>query len=199
MPIPRADAPFEPLASGAPPNPFLPSEGLPPPLSGELNPYQAPAAFDAPFDRAGDYRALGIASRWKRLGAAIIDGLLYMAAMTPGMFYIISLPEQPNGPDEYTESVALYGGLVAMALVQSLLITLTGQTPGKMLVGTRIVRIEDGALPGFVRGVILRFVLPYIAGLLCGLFQLIDTLWIFGEARRCLHDEFARTIVVNSR
>jgi len=79
------------------------------------------------------------------------------------------------------------------------LITVRGQTLGKMAVGTRIVLRRDGSLPGFVRGVLLRVVVPGVIAALCGPFSLVDALAIFGREHRCLHDEFADTLVVWAR
>lgn len=72
------------------------------------------------------------------------------------------------------------------------------QSIGKLLVGTRIVR-RDGQPASFSRAFWLRSIVPAmgsstpIAG---PLFALVNCLWIFGAARRCLHDVIADTAVV---
>ena len=90
---------------------------------------------------------------------------------------------------------------VALALVQCVLLTLRGQSVGKLLAGSRIVRNADNAKAGFLRAVLLRGTIPLliaqipIAG---GLFWLVDVCFIFGEERRCVHDYIAGTKVVRA-
>jgi uncharacterized RDD family membrane protein YckC len=71
---------------------------------------------------------------------------------------------------------------------------------GKKLAGIRIVR-SDGSRAGLRRIFLLRSVVPGVFGaipLIGPFFSLIDTLFIFGEERRCVHDLIADTIVVNA-
>ena len=78
------------------------------------------------------------------------------------------------------------------------LIATTGQTLAKRWLGIKIVRV-DGTPLGFVNGVILR---SWVLGLLGNipivgpLVSLVNPLMIFGEERRCLHDQIAGTRVI---
>mgnify|MGYP002787798774 FL=1 len=76
-----------------------------------------------------------------------------------------------------------------------------GWTIGKRLVGIRIVR-TDGSRASPARLFWLRMfplafglVIPFVGWLVL----LIDALFIFGAAQRCLHDLAADTIVVTAR
>lgn len=170
------------------------------PASSEFNPYGSPVSIDSSFRTSSGSR-FDLASRWARFGGAFIDGLVTLAGMVPGIFSIGS-GEFDDHPPELAELYGLfvlYGGALAINIVQWVLITVRGQTLGKMAVGTRIVLRRDGALPGFVRGVLLRTVVPGVIAAFCGLFSLVDVLAIFGREQRCLHDEFADTLVIWAR
>ncbi|MEJ2647427.1 MAG: RDD family protein, partial [Sedimentisphaerales bacterium] len=74
-----------------------------------------------------------------------------------------------------------------------------GQTIGKALLSTKIVDLK-GNIPNFGKIILLRY---FLFGLLAqipfigGLFNLADALFIFGPERRCMHDYFAGTVVIN--
>ena len=61
--------------------------------------------------------------------------------------------------------------------VQATLLSLFGQTLGKMALGLRIVDNEDQSNPGFVRAVLVRNLVPFVAlafmGGLLGCFPLL--------------------------
>jgi uncharacterized RDD family membrane protein YckC len=105
-------------------------------------------------------------------------------------------------------SVALWvwgGFFVAMGL-QVILISLLGQSLGKLVVGARVVKL-DGSRAGFLHGALLRYVIPVgvflllsmipLIGLFFALvFLVVDLCFMFREDRRCLHDLIAGTTVV---
>jgi uncharacterized RDD family membrane protein YckC len=139
------------------------------------------------------------ATHGDRLGGAILDGLISLAAALPGLFIIIA-----SGRNEVMMIggfVVVFLGVLAIEIYQWVLISTSGQSIGKKVVGTRIVDFDNGSNPGFVKAVILRIwvvgligAVPYIGG--C--FGLINILWIFGSERRCLHDLIANTRVVRA-
>jgi uncharacterized RDD family membrane protein YckC len=94
-----------------------------------------------------------------------------------------------------------FAGMLGVAIWQWVSITNSGQSFGKRLVGIRIVR-TDGSPVDFVRGVVLRmWVISFVTGVanqccLGWLVFLADILPIFGQERRCLHDQIADTKVV---
>lgn len=160
------------------------------------NPYASPVAtqpLHGPTTSA-KYLRFPLASRSKRLVGSILDGLIHLAGMAPGFIALVLLGDA----DETVALIAMilmFGGLAAVAIYNWILISRTGQSIAKRMLGMRIVT-TDGELPGFVGGVLLRLWLPMIINQFCGLFGIVDALVIFGEPRRCVHDYMASTIVV---
>jgi uncharacterized RDD family membrane protein YckC len=143
-----------------------------------------------------------LAGRGARLGAAIIDalvaGAICCAVMIPmygaSMFFNLRM----GFIRPYLPGLTLY--YIVFLALQGWFLYQTSQTVGKKLVGLRIVR-PDGSHASLGRLLGLRTVLvfaltqlPYIGKL----FGLVDTLFIFGAPRRCLHDLIADTIVVTA-
>ena len=136
------------------------------------------------------------ASRLSRLAAAIIDTVLVWVAMAPGLIVSYSLEEANDPSLELVSMLSLLAGMGLIGLVQMVLLTIRGQTVGKLLLRIRIVNFKDGSNPGFFEAVLLRSVLPGLISSCVGLFALVDILFIFAEDRRCLHDHIAGTQVV---
>ena len=66
----------------------------------------------------------------------------------------------------------------------------------KKLVGIKVVR-ADGSPASVGRIVWLRNILNGFISIV-PLYGLLDSLFIFGESRQCLHDKIADTIVINA-
>jgi uncharacterized RDD family membrane protein YckC len=166
----------------------------------EQNPYAPPASdVDAGVqtDLAGSQV---LADRGTRLGARMLDGLLFLPVLLPGaviMFLLAASDGRPAGATIVGGAVCAMGWL-GLAVYQWSLISRSGQSLGKKWLGIRIVRI-DGRPINFTSGVILRSWVPFLIGLipyLGMLFGLIDSLCIFSEERRCVHDGIAGTKVI---
>lgn len=192
----------------------------PPVLGGAVDP-QPGAATPAP---GGAFQAGGLAAQAElagigaRTGAALFNALIYFLSLLPGSMMMArqmleANPELSKGGipriedldlSSMAEGVAwVWAGLMGALLLQSILIAVRGQNLGKLLVGARVVRVDNGAPAGFARGVLLRFALPVsmifllnLAFPLGFLFLLIDYCFIFRADRRCLHDLIAGTKVV---
>jgi uncharacterized RDD family membrane protein YckC len=80
-------------------------------------------------------------------------------------------------------------------LIYQLYLASSGQSIGKKILNIRVVR-SDYSPVSLGRILFLRNLVPGVIGSLCGLFNLIDALFIFGEQRRCIHDMIADTLVV---
>jgi uncharacterized RDD family membrane protein YckC len=218
VPQPGAFAPhqaaFAPLPSssrGAAAGPFPAAQ----PATDEVNfnPYQSPTAttpYTSHGAMAGDSQPL--ASLGARFGGAFLDGIFYLGAMMVGTgiwMFVIRRPEVALDADENPARMIAdmagmlmwqYGAALIVAIVNWILISQSGQSLGKKIVGTRIVRM-NGRLPGFGYGVAMRSWLPGVVLLipyLNLLFWLVDVLFIFGQERRCIHDQIAGTIVVEA-
>jgi uncharacterized RDD family membrane protein YckC len=131
-----------------------------------------------------------LASRWSRLGAAVIDLLAtFVLGFIAGIFMVAS---------EALGAIVLVVGGLTLAGFQIYLLTTRGQSIGKIVLGIRIIK-QDGGSPGFVRAALLRWIVPGLIGAIpyLGLIvSLVDVLFIFGPEQRCLHDLIAGTIVV---
>jgi uncharacterized RDD family membrane protein YckC len=170
----------------------------------ESNPYAAPAAVvdDVRGHAAKDMESRK-AGRGRRLGAAVLDGLVNVVWLAPffwGAMMGVGV-KQGLKPAAPMVGLLLLGValLVAMIVVNCLLIHRYGQTIGKRTLDIAIVR-TDGERLGLARYIFLR-VLPVgllgvipLVGKLAGL---VDVLLIFGAERRCLHDLIADTIVID--
>jgi uncharacterized RDD family membrane protein YckC len=162
------------------------------------NPYQSPESVEIWPAASGHLKQrLPLASRWTRLGGAIVDGLAHFVGMVPGFVLMIAADTDSSEEMEAIALLLMLGGLTVVAIVNWVLIAQRGQSYGKILLKMQIIRYDTGVLPGFVNGVILRIWIPVAINQFCSLFGLLDALWIFGQERRCLHDLIASTEVVD--
>lgn len=163
----------------------------------KFNPYAAPSAtadLSAP-QGPDDDEVLILAERGTRWWARFVDNMLLLLSCIPVIVVYFNRGVRADVPPGVFAAT-----LVPMALVvyQWVLISTRGQTLGKKWTGIRIVRL-DGSPVGFVYGVLLREWIMRFAGFIpyIGAFiGLIDALMIFGDERRCLHDQIAGTKVV---
>ena len=168
-----------------------------------VNPYAAPTDTTKPAvqnDQGGE-----LATPSSRLGAQIIDNLLLGVSAAPGALVGAILDSQfhygsaePEGSlGVMTLSLAALTGLL-FSIYQWQLTSATGRSLGKRWSQIRIV-LENGEPPGFWRGVVLRswalFLLRVIPGV-GYIVGLVDSLMVFSEGRRCLHDRIAGTRVL---
>jgi uncharacterized RDD family membrane protein YckC len=149
-----------------------------------------------------------LASRWRRLGGSLVDGLLHLVAAAPlaigGAWSLLGTSiNSGDSPLRIYANTGLWGATSAaltlgLLAVNCLLIARRGQSLGKIAAGTRIVNL-DGTPTGAVHGILLRTLLPYVVGFLPHVgswIGIIDILFIFRGDRRCLHDLIAGTKVV---
>lgn len=163
------------------------------------NPYAAP---EAPVGQPMDARELVVkADRGVRLGAYLIDAILYAACFTPGYIQLALLGDDNPvhyGPLGTGISIVLALGGVALFIYNLWLLHDSGQTVAKRWLNIRIVR-GDGSRAGLGRLFWLRMFVPGLLGAipcLGAIFSLADAVAIFGDDKRCLHDMIADTIVV---
>lgn len=173
-----------------------PSTWKPPPQTPYDDPYRPPAAQLIP----GFSADLGAdnASRGQRFAGAIVDNLLQVAAMLPGIVALIALGEDGNEP--LVAMGLMLVGALAISIYQWYLVATTGQSLAKRWLGMKVVKV-DGSDVDFVSGVVMRSWVPgFITAVLnaiTGFGGAIDALFIFGREHRCLHDYIAGTRVIN--
>ncbi|KDN27998.1 hypothetical protein VFDL14_03000 [Vibrio fortis] len=146
-----------------------------------------------------------LASRWSRLGAAIIDSLILSVVMLPLAYFtggLDGLAQTPpvEAPLEYQAIMAILGfGLYCAINWKSL--SQTGQTIGKKILKIKVVYIDDTQASVqdlvFKRYALMVFVgyIPWVGGVI----SIINILMIFGKQKRPLHDRIANTKVVVSQ
>lgn len=204
---------------GARPAPPPLMEPTPADLEGaQVSPSSAAGSPFADSSSAPPAREAELASVGARTGAAFINGFLYFLAVLPGSVFtglrlLKDHPELARGvplrPENVNlESIAptiiwIYVGLGVMMAIQCIWISLRGQNVGKLIAGIRVVNAVDHGPAGFVRGALLRFVMPVVLifalnllfplGLL---FLITDYCFMFRADRRCLHDILAGTKVI---
>ena len=142
-----------------------------------------------------------LASPWKRLGAALIDGLVVMIIFLSIMSLTGVLQQTLNGqPLTLNQQIAFFvGGWIVFLIWNGYLLYHKGQTIGKVVTKIRIVD-QNGNVPSFGKLIGLRYFVPGLVAqipLVGGLLSIVDVLFIFGQDHRCLHDHLAGTWVIN--
>jgi uncharacterized RDD family membrane protein YckC len=142
-----------------------------------------------------------LAGRGTRLLAAIVDGLIgaglgWAVTLIPAVAAMVAAQGTPGfGSLNY---VSVLIGLPIFLIVQGVLLLQRGQTIGKILFKLRIVR-PDGSKPDAWRLLGLRYGIGIVVTLnaaVAMIYGLIDSLLIFRESRKCLHDSIADTQVI---
>jgi uncharacterized RDD family membrane protein YckC len=167
---------------------------------GELNPYQTPSATVGDLSVPVGDDVVALADRGARLvaqliNAACIVGLGLLAVLT----LAIDSPAEQGDVPVLLVLVIVVGGL-GLLIYNLYLLGKDGQSIGKKAMGIRIVRVS-GEQATLGRLVLLRYFAPQLIGaipIVGALFGLADTLFIFREDRRCIHDHFADTVVVKA-
>ena len=128
------------------------------------------------------------ASRFRRFLGALADYALF------GLFYAVGSLWVVDAASEVAGYLGLYLWIAPVIVLQAVLVSVRGQSVGKIVARTRIQR-SDGRRVGFVHGVLLRSWIMGWTSNLPALF-LADALWVAGRRRCCLHDLLADTRVV---
>ncbi len=146
-----------------------------------------------------------IATMGRRLGAFVIDGIIMSVIVVLLAVLILGLPamaSDPNDPDSNVVFSTAYLAFLGVSFIvflayQIALVALRGATPGKMILGMRIVRTEDGQAPGWIPA-ILRWLVPFIGGFVCGIGRSWFTCRRSSTAAAAVswHDMAAKTVVI---
>lgn len=143
---------------------------------------------------------LQMAERSTRFWAAMIDMVLLLVVL--GLLMAV-LPKSFLNMERGYWSIdvleSLFGFVMFMAVNGHLLRT-QGQTVGKMLLKIRVVR-TDGSRASLMTLAGLRYGVGYLLNVVMAVgmvYGLLDSLSIFRESRRCIHDLIADTMVVKA-
>lgn len=145
-----------------------------------------------------------LADRGTRFLAALVDGLLVAAViwaifMIPALRPTIAAEQSAAAGGMWTfNAVSFTVGVVVFLAVQGWPLLTRGQTVGKMLFKLRIVR-SDGSKVDAARLLGLRYGIGILVNVNAGvsmIYGLVDSLLIFRESRKCLHDSIADTQVI---
>jgi uncharacterized RDD family membrane protein YckC len=175
-----------------------------------VNPYAPPVAELSAPEAIADPTA-ELASLGQRLGGALFDSLMHLLAMVPiylsGLFLQVARLGRQSGNPFYmythTGRAGTVSALLVLALmgVQAVLLTTRGQSIGKIVAGSRVVR-TDGTRAPFLNVFVVRHLLAWLIAFVpkVGPFiSIADVVLVFGAQRRCLHDRVAGTKVVKAR
>jgi uncharacterized RDD family membrane protein YckC len=164
------------------------------------NPYAPPQATVQDVADSGATPA----GRGTRLVGVILDSIIFTA-----MVYIpMVIGMRFNGPlllaTGHFNPMALYGagsllgliGLIAWCWLTILFVSRNGQSIAKKMLGIKVVR-SDGSPASLGRIFLLRNVVNTVLAFV-PFYGLVDALLIFGDARQCVHDKIADTIVIKA-
>ncbi|MGV3666607.1 MAG: RDD family protein [Leptospira bouyouniensis] len=143
-----------------------------------------------------------LATPVKRFLAAIIDiGIIYGS----GIFVLLIMFLVDLWIQSENQISLLYLFCICLAFIlfpfvfNMYLLEKYGQSMGKKIIKIKIID-ESGAMISTDRLIMLRHILPAILfniPILGFIFFLLDSVLIFSKTRQCLHDRFAKTIVIN--
>jgi uncharacterized RDD family membrane protein YckC len=165
------------------------------------NPYAPPSAV---VSDVSDSTIVAPADRLARLGAVILDGFVFGTMVyLPAFIGLLTIaPSQAEGFDgslpPLTIAFFLAGlaGFLVWVYFTVVYVRANGQTIGKKWLKIKVLR-TDGSPASLGRIFWLRNIVNGLLSLV-PLYGIIDSLFIFGESRQCLHDKIADTIVVNA-
>lgn len=174
------------------------------------NPYAAPKTSPEIPSEPDPLFQIVLASRWLRLGATLIDGVILIALIfaiaIPLAFFGFDMESSSStdlfepfsglGNNFISELIDIALGVIIYLAVNGYFMVKSGQTIGKKALGIQVVSRQTHQLlvPGMIIG--MRFVLTTLLSYV-PIFPLIDALFIFSAEKRCVHDHMAGSIVIN--
>jgi uncharacterized RDD family membrane protein YckC len=191
-----APAPPPPPPTWAPPA----GDAPPPPPPGYAPPAGVPGTV-GPAASEGTFAGHVLASWGSRVVAVLLDLAFILAGFVPGVVLLAAGSDVAGGLALAAAAIWSWLGYAAVFMMRGG--RRNGQTPGKQMVGIRVVR-ERGEPVGYGFALLREFV---VKGLLIGtvgsLFLyipiLLDYLWpLWDEQNRALHDMVASTRVVEA-
>ncbi len=184
----------------------IPPPPTPMPQGSEHPGYSAKAGADVWGDDTSGRAGFG-----NRLGSYLLDVVLYGAVMSVLVFIGALMLTNELFVDWWADDDGVRdtdGGILAGALLLSVLGPLlviivyiaqlgrTGQTWGRKIVGNKVIRVDNGDVPGIGRALGREL----FAWIFSASIMYLGYLWmIWDDDRQTWHDKVAGTIVVRSR
>lgn len=148
-----------------------------------------------------------ISGEWKRIGARVIDVILAIIISVIMSAIGLGAASFDFNSDEaalwFVGGAALVGVIVGF-LWDALFVSFLGGTPGKLMLGMRVVDAESGTTPpgpkfGFMRALNrLLNITPAIGGLIGLIVGVVSLVFLFTDDRkRTVMDRIAGTVVVD--
>jgi uncharacterized RDD family membrane protein YckC len=166
------------------------------------NPYAPPLA--SVHDIPESHETNAPADRETRLGAALLDGIIFVAMVYVPFFFTVMFGRvaKAGAGSGAADPMVILGivlnlvGFAAWCWLTISRMRANGQSIAKKYLGIKVVR-TDGSPVSLGRLIWLRNVVNLLLGIL-PFYGIVDPIFIFGESRRCLHDKIADTIVVKA-
>ncbi|MER7761703.1 RDD family protein [Streptomyces sp. NPDC097619] len=190
-------------------------------------PPQAPGTLQANngYINVAGLGTVQVATMGRRFGARVIDGIvisvlyfIFSAIGFAGIFGASKTLDDCTGMDPLSsayetcvnDSAEAAGGIIAAffgallifflatLLYEWLMIAFVGATVGKMALGLKVVKENTGQVPG-IGGGFIRWIIPMVGAIVCGIGQLLVYLSPFFDNSGKLqgwHDRAAGTLVV---
>jgi uncharacterized RDD family membrane protein YckC len=138
-----------------------------------------------------------------RFGAVLLDGLVPNLIVLPLAVggYLVYLGSIASGGGETMITLGVFIALLAAIGLQSytaliLAMWAYGLTPGKWMLGIRVVNRDSGLPVGFWRMALRQIIGQWVAAIICYL----GFIWaLFDANRQGWHDKIAKTLVVRAR
>jgi uncharacterized RDD family membrane protein YckC len=169
-------------------------------MSAGVNPVPGKNPYAPPRARVRDVAApkaeLILAERSARLGAAIVDGLIFGAMVYIPMIIGMVLSSEPDGMFMMIGLVLTFVGFIVWLYLTLKQMSETGQSLAKKYFNIKVV-VSDGSPASLSRLIWRRNILNALLGII-PLYGIVEILFIFGESRQCLHDKLADTRVVEA-
>ena len=162
------------------------------------NPYAPPKAEVGDADDGSSQ--VELAGRGERLGAAILDSII--GGVLVALPLLIGMDWNAAAAGNWQAAFNPIGlgiaglGCIVWIVLTIYLVNKNGQTMAKKMLGIKVVR-SDGSRASLGRIFWLRNVVNGLLSITT-VYSIVDSLFIFGESRQCLHDKIADTIVVNA-
>lgn len=211
-----------------PQRPGSPSYGQQPYPGDPYGQQQSDDSYGGGYQEGGFGAAdLPLASIWRRAGARVADAGLAWAVGFAVVFPItLGAIGVPKGGDPWSTSILVTTFLVASVLpfvYEAVLLTMSGQTFGKRLLGLRVVDVDPAGEPIGMSKAVWRSAINnvvYLLGIffflligvtifvyaLLGIFiaavgVLVSYLWAIWDQplHQAVHDRFAGTVVIDDR